>query len=509
MDIALMFRPVLLGVLSVIMVSATSARASEAEIYRQLDLFANVYQEIKQNYVEELTDQKLVEKAIAGMLAELDPHSGYMPPEAFKGLTEQTKGEFGGLGIEVTMENGLVKVVSPIEDTPADRAGLQPGDLVVEIDSHSVEGMSLTDAVEKMRGPVGTKVNLKIFRESPRKTFAVTITRAKIQIRPVRSALLGRGQGLGYLRVSTFNEHTTEEALKHLKELVKANGNKPLSGIVLDLRNNPGGLLQQAVSLSDLFLTQGEVVSTRGRLHDQNQRYIATPGDVLAAAPVVALINGGSASASEIVAGALQDHRRGIVVGQKSFGKGSVQTVIPLPEGAGMRLTTARYYTPSDRSIQAEGIVPDIEIRPAKVANEGEVEFNRSEAALQGHLENKEGQPAGRQPLKVIEAPAQPAKAKADTRADKAGKDDKAEAAKPPRRVPSINPADDDYDFQLDQAVNILQGLVLLQPKDRETLALKTLVERVTVATAKPVSATPDAAKPVAAKKPHGQTPAQ
>ena len=477
MDIALMFRPVLLGALSVILVSATSARASEAEIYRQLDLFANVYQEVKQNYVEELTDKKLVEKAIAGMLAELDPHSAYMPPEAYKGLTEQTKGEFGGLGIEVTMENGLVKVVSPIEDTPADRAGLQPGDLVIEIDNQSVEGMSLSDAVDKMRGPVGTKVNLKIFRETPRKTFGVSITRAKIQIRPVRSALLSRGQGLGYVRVTTFNEHTTEEALKHLRDLVKANGQKPLNGLILDFRNNPGGLLQQAVSLSDAFLTQGEVVSTRGRLTEQNQRFTAGPGDILAGAPIVVLINGGSASASEIVAGALQDHRRGIVVGQKSFGKGSVQTVIPLPEGAGMRLTTARYYTPSDRSIQAEGIVPDIEIRPAKLSAEGEVEFNRSEAALQGHLENKEGKPEGRQPLKVIEEPSKPTKKTADKAATTEAK------PTPPRRVPSINPQDDDYDFQLDQAVNILQGLVLIQPTERQVLPLKTVVERATVAT--------------------------
>ena len=426
--------------------AAHAATAVGKDIYRQLDLFAQVFERVRANYVEEVPDSKLVENAISGMLSQLDPHSSYMPPEQFKNMQQQTKGEFGGLGIEVTMENGLVKVVSPIEGTPADKAGLEPGDLVLEIDSEGVDGMSLNDAVDKMRGPVGTKVTLKIFRESSRKTFDVTLTRDNIQIRPVRSEL--QEGGLGYVRVSTFNDHTYDELAKHLSDLVKANGGKPLKGLVLDLRNNPGGLLNQAVKVSDAFLTQGEVVSTRGRIPEQNQRFSATPGDLVNGVPMVVIINGGSASASEIVAGALQDHKRAVILGTKSFGKGSVQTVIPLPDGAGMRLTTARYYTPNDRSIQAEGIVPDIEVKPAKLAADGDgTGFERTEASLRGHLINDKEKGKDVKPVTVT--------TKGKDKADKT----------PAKEAPSVNPQDPDYDYQLDRALSVLKGLTIWKQK--------------------------------------------
>lgn len=424
------------------------ASAVSKDIYRQLDLFAQVFERVRANYVEEVPDSKLIENALSGMLSQLDPHSSYLPPDSFKNMQQQTKGEFGGLGIEVTMENGLVKVVSPIEGTPADKAGLESGDLIIEIDGEGVDGMSLNDAVDKMRGPVGTKVSLKVFRESSRKSFDVNLTRDNIQIRPVRSEL--QDGGLGYLRISTFNDHTYDEMAKHLNDMVKANGGKPLKGLVLDLRNNPGGLLNQAVKVSDAFLNQGEVVSTRGRIKDQNQRFSATPGDLVNGVPMVVVINGGSASASEIVAGALQDHKRAVILGTKSFGKGSVQTVIPLPDGAGMRLTTARYYTPNDRSIQAEGIVPDIEVKPARLASDEEgVNFERSEASLRGHLSN------GNDKKKPDVKPAT---------ASTKGKDkaDKTPAAK---EGPSVNPQDPTYDYQLDRALSVLKGLTIWKQK--------------------------------------------
>lgn len=371
--------------------TAMPAFAKDDDLYRQLDLMAHVFERVRANYVEEVGDKELIEAAISGMLSDLDPHSAYLPPKSFDQMREQTSGEFGGLGIEVTMEKGLVKIVAPIEDTPADRAGLESGDLIIQIDGEDVQGISLSEAVEKMRGKVGEKIDLKIFREDAdeRKTFNVTIVRDKIKIRSVRWRL--EKDGIGYVRITTFNEQVEEMLPTALKELKEENDGD-LRGIVLDLRNNPGGLLNQAIYVSDAFLDKGEIVSTKGRHSEQDQVNYAEKGDLLDGKPVVVLINGGSASASEIVAGALQDHKRGVVVGTKSFGKGSVQTVINLPEGAGMRLTTALYYTPSGRSIQAKGIDPDIDIPLVEVTETPDKEdrFQRSEASLRGHIETGE-----------------------------------------------------------------------------------------------------------------------
>ncbi len=354
------------------------------ELYEKLDIMTHVIDRIKTSYVDEISDTTLVEDAIEGMLTALDPHSSYLPEDAMKSMTEQTKGEFGGLGIEVTMDRGVVKVVSPIEGTPAYEAGVEAGDLIIQIDGKDVQGQTLSEAVDQMRGKVGSDIKLKVFRESERKAMDITITRDIIKIIPVKSRL--ERDGVGYLRITTFNEHVGKQIKKHLNDLKKENEGEPLQGLVLDLRNNPGGLLSQAVAASDAFLEQGEIVSTRGRIENQNQRYNARSGDVMDGAPIVVLINGGSASASEIVAGALQDHNRALVLGTKSFGKGSVQTIMQLPGNSGMRLTTALYYTPSGRSIQAKGIEPDIEVKPLKV-EDVDVSDRPSEASLKGHIE--------------------------------------------------------------------------------------------------------------------------
>lgn len=363
---------------------AFPAQADNNELYEKLDIMTHVIDRIKTSYVDEISDTTLIDDAIEGMLTSLDPHSSYLPEDAMASMTEQTKGEFGGLGIEVTMDRGVVKVVSPIEGTPAYKAGVKAGDLIIKIDDQDVQGLTLSDAVEMMRGKVGSDIKIKVFREDERKTMDITITRDIIKIIPVKSRL--ERDGIGYLRITTFNEHVGREIRSHLKDLVKENEGNKLSGLVLDLRNNPGGLLSQAVAASDAFLDQGEIVSTRGRIENQNQRYNARAGDEINGAPIVVLINGGSASASEIVAGALQDHKRGLVLGTKSFGKGSVQTIMQLPGNSGMRLTTALYYTPSGRSIQAKGIEPDIEVKPLKV-EEVEQGDRPSEASLKGHIE--------------------------------------------------------------------------------------------------------------------------
>lgn len=345
---------------------ATKAQAAEAndasETYRMLNLFGDVFERVRQEYVEDVGDQELVEAAVNGMLTSLDPHSSYLNEESFKDMQVQTRGRFGGLGIEVTMENGLVKVISPIDDTPAFRAGLEPGDLVTHLDGEPVLGLNISEAVEKMRGPVGTDIELTIRREGA-DPFDVKITRDIIKIRSVRHEIHDK---VGYLRVTTFNEETSMQLEKSVKEIQKELGND-LQGFVLDLRNNAGGLLEQAVAVSDAFLERGEVVSTRDRDMENVQRFSADRGDIGNGVPLVVIINGGSASASEIVAGALQDHRRAIVVGTLSFGKGSVQTIIPIPNHGAIRLTTARFYTPSGRSIQQKGIEPDIIVPPAKV----------------------------------------------------------------------------------------------------------------------------------------------
>src|SRR6202040_4267588 len=342
--------------------------ANSTETYKQLNLFGEVFERVRAEYVDEVSDDTLVESAINGMLTSLDPHSNYLNTKNFNDMKVQTRGEFGGLGIEVSMESGLVKVVSPIDDTPAARAGLKPGDLITHLDGDPVQGMTLPEAVEKMRGPVSSEIKLTIRREG-RDPFDVKLIRATIRIQSVRSHL--EGDNIGYIRVTTFNEQTDTGLNNAMKNLKQQAGNK-LVGVVLDLRNNPGGLLDQAVEVSDAFLEKGEIVSTRGRRSEDAQRYNARPGDIASGLPVAVLINGGSASASEIVAGALQDHHRAILLGTKSFGKGSVQTIIPLPGHGAMRLTTARYYTPSGRSIQAKGIDPDIVVDAAKIEKAAE-----------------------------------------------------------------------------------------------------------------------------------------
>jgi carboxyl-terminal processing protease len=341
-----------------------AATANSTGTYKALDLFGEVFERVRADYVTPVSDESLIENAINGMLTSLDPHSNYLNEKDFNDMKVQTRGEFGGLGIEVSMENGLVKVVSPIDDTPAARAGLKPGDLITRLDGQPVLGMTLPQAVEKMRGPVNSDIRLTI-RRPGRSPFDVTLTRAEIKIQSVRSHLIDND--IGYVRITSFSEQTDTGLDDAVKKLRQESGNA-LKGIVLDLRNNPGGLLDQAVSVANAFLKEGEIVSTRGRHADDAQRFDARSGaDVSGSLPVVVLINGGSASASEIVAGALQDHHRAVLLGTRSFGKGSVQTIIPLPGHGAMRLTTARYYTPSGRSIQAEGIEPDIVVAAARI----------------------------------------------------------------------------------------------------------------------------------------------
>jgi carboxyl-terminal processing protease len=345
-----------------------AATSNSTETYKQLDLFGAVFEKVRAEYVDDVSDDSLIESAINGMLTSLDPHSNYLNTKNFNDMKVQTRGEFGGLGIEVSMENGLVKVVSPIDDTPAARAGLKPGDLITHLDGDPVQGMTLPEAVEKMRGPVSSEIKLTIRREG-RDPFDVKLVRATIKIQSVRSHL--EGDNIAYIRITTFNEQTDVGLNNAMKSLRQQAGNKIL-GVVLDLRNDPGGLLDQAVAVADAFIDKGEIVSTRGRRSEDAQRYNARPGDIAAGLPMVVLINGGSASASEIVAGALQDHHRAILLGTRSFGKGSVQTIIPLPGHGAMRLTTARYYTPSGRSIQAKGIDPDIVVDAAKIEKTNE-----------------------------------------------------------------------------------------------------------------------------------------
>ncbi|MGL4496290.1 MAG: S41 family peptidase, partial [Beijerinckiaceae bacterium] len=338
------------------LLNSTAAVAASSETYRQLSLFGDVFERIRTDYVEKPDEKKLIESAVNGMLSSLDPHSSYLDTKAHKDMQVQTRGEFGGLGIEVTMEEGLIKVVSPIDDTPAARGGIMANDIVTHIDGEQVQGLSLNQAVEKMRGPVKTNVVLKIVRKGRAEPFDVTLMRDTIRIQAVRSR---QEDDVAYIRVTTFNEQTTEGLKKAIDKLAADIPADKMKGFIIDLRNNPGGLLDQSITVADAFLDRGEIVSTRGRNADETQRFNAKAGDLTKGKPVIVLINGGSASASEIVAGALQDHKRATVIGSKSFGKGSVQTIIPIGASGAIRLTTARYYTPSGRSIQAKGIEPD------------------------------------------------------------------------------------------------------------------------------------------------------
>ena len=358
--------------------------------YENLDLFGDIFERIRSSYVEEIDEEKLIESAISGMLSSLDPHSSYMAPEDFSTMQVQTRGEFGGLGIEVTQENGFIKVVSPIDDTPAANAGIEAGDFITKVDGESTLGKTLDEAVDKMRGPVGSEIIITVVREGVDEPFDVSIIRDTIEIKAVKARAEGKTI---VLRVSSFTSKTYPNLKDSLeKEIKAAGGLENVNGVVVDLRNNPGGLLNQAIRVSDAFLESGEIVSTRGRAAGDAERYNATPGDLTNGKPVVVLINGGSASASEIVAGALQDHHRAIIVGTKSFGKGSVQTIIPLSsDGAAMRLTTARYYTPSGRSIQSLGVSPDILVKQRVRSDEDpekDQNFQRFEADLENSLSN-------------------------------------------------------------------------------------------------------------------------
>ncbi|MEX0809516.1 MAG: S41 family peptidase [Dongiaceae bacterium] len=441
-------RPAALATLLLVSASAgTFAASDSSETYRQLSLFGDVFERVRASYVEEVSDKELIEAAINGMLSSLDPHSSYLSADSFDDMQVQTRGEFGGLGIEVTLENGLVRVVSPIDDTPAFRAGIQPGDYITHLDGEPVLGMTLSDAVERMRGKVDTEITLSILR-GEEETFDVTIKRAVIVIESVRGRLEG---DIGYVRVTTFSEKTDTELQKIIAELTEEAGGQ-LSGFILDLRNNPGGLLDQAIAISDDFLDKGEIVSTRGRDDGNAQRFNAETGDVLNGVPMIVLINGGSASASEIVAGALQDHHRAILLGTRTFGKGSVQTVIPLQGQGAIRLTTARYYTPSGRSIQALGIEPDIEVEQAivEIVEAGE---SRSEADLRGALQNE---------TMGVTEPVEPEGEELDEPADSETPDD-ADAEEDAE--PVVAPAEEEpepVDYQLTRALDLLRGLALL-----------------------------------------------
>jgi carboxyl-terminal processing protease len=365
----------------------TSAFAASPETYRQLMLFGDVLDRIRTDYVDKPDEDKLIESAINGMLSSLDPHSEYMNPKSYKEMQTTTRGEFGGLGIEVTMEDGAVKVVTPIEDTPASRAGLRSGDIITDLDGNSVQGLQLNQVVEKMRGPVNSEINLSIKRAGVADPIKVKIVRAIIQINPIKWRAEGN---IGYIKLTQFNEHAYERLKDAITKATAQIGLDKIKGWVLDLRNNPGGLLDQAIQVSNAFLDKGEIVSTRGRNADETQRFTARPGgDLTGGKPLIVLINGGSASSSEIVSGALQDHRRATILGTRSFGKASVQTIIPIgPNGGALRLTTARYYTPSGRSIQAKGIEPDIEVLQDPPPELKGKDDTKGEASLKGHLAN-------------------------------------------------------------------------------------------------------------------------
>ncbi|TWI56615.1 carboxyl-terminal processing protease [Pseudomonas duriflava] len=399
---------------------STAANAAPLPL-EELRTFAEVLDRIKAAYVEPVDDKTLLENAIKGMLSNLDPHSAYLEPKDFAELQETTSGEFGGLGIEVGQEDGFVKVVSPIDDTPAARAGIQPGDLIIKIDGQPTKGQSISQAVDKMRGKSGSPITLTIIRNGGR-PFDVKLNRAVIKVRSVKAQLLEPSYGL--LRISQFQVNTGDEVVKALQQLRKDNKGNPLSGLVLDLRNNPGGVLQAAVEVADAFMTKGLIVYTKGRIQNSELSFSADPADPSEGVPLVVLINGGSASAAEIVAGALQDSKRGILMGTDSFGKGSVQTVLPLNNDRALKLTTALYFTPKGRSIQAQGIIPDVAVAPAKVTPENDPEFFK-EADLAGHLGNANGGP------------------------------DRPTGSKAPNQTPRPQ----DEDFQLSQALSLLKGL--------------------------------------------------
>ena len=402
-----------------------NVEAKNSETYKQLTLFGDVFQRVRESYVEEISEKDLVKSAINGMLANLDPHSSFLDDEDFQDMQVQTKGTFGGLGIEVTMEGGFVKVVSPIDDTPADKANIQPGDLIIGIDSEGVYGLTLDEAVEKLRGKIGDPVVITI-RRGKKDPFEVKIIRDEIKISSVKKEVF---DNIGYIRLTTFSQQTTPGLVKAVQGFKKELGDE-LQGIVLDLRNNPGGLLSEAISVSDSFLELGEIVSTRGKDGKDSTHHYSRPGDIANGLPLVVLINSGSASASEIVAGALKDHKRAVVLGTRSFGKGSVQTVIPLPGHGAMRLTTARYYTPSGISIQAKGIAPDIEVKVAKIEP---IDFGIvREEDIRGALDKNE-----------------------DVTADDVSENEETPLGK---EIDTSEISQDEIDFQLSRALDLIRG---------------------------------------------------
>jgi carboxyl-terminal processing protease len=425
--------------------SAFAQDSSKAETYRLLNLFADVFERVRAEYVEPVNDRELIENAINGMLTGLDPHSSYMNAKSFRDMQVQTRGEFGGLGIEVTQEGGYIKVISPIDDTPASRAGVKAGDLITQLDGQTVQGLSLNDAVDKMRGAPNTKISLTIRREGTAAPIELSMNREVIKIQVVKSRL--EGGNIAYLRVTSFSEQTDAGIRKAFQQLRTDSGDK-LRGVILDLRNNPGGLLDQAVAVGDDFLERGEIVSTRARHTEDGQRWNSKGGDITGGLPIVVLINGGSASASEIVAGALQDHRRAVLLGTRSFGKGSVQTVMPLPGNGAMRLTTARYYTPSGRSIQGLGIMPDIEVQGSR--NEPASFGPTREAELKGALRNTGSTPQNTAPPRND----LPAIAKDIPKL-------------PPEGQPAFDPAKPDTDFQLQQGLAVLRAMPVTKRASR------------------------------------------
>lgn len=412
------------------------------ETYKQLSLFGGVFETVREKYVDKISDEKLIEYAIKGMLTNLDPHSDYMTAKDFDDMKIQTKGEFGGLGIEVTMQDGLVKVVSPIDDTPAAKAGIKPGDFITHLDKKPIIGMTLAEAVDKMRGKVGSSIELTVRREGVNEPMFMTLKRETIKIKSVRYHV--ENGDVGYIRINSFSANTYD-GLKEAFDKIKKDTNGKLAGYVLDLRNNPGGLLDQAIAVSDAFLDKGEIVSTRGRNDEAIKRDNALPGDLADGLPVVVLINGGSASASEIVSGALQDHHRAVLMGTKSFGKGSVQTVIPTPGNGAMRLTTARYFTPSGRSIQAKGIEPDIIVEPAKIEKLDEMRI--SESDLKGAISNPDTPKA---PTPV------PTPAPVENVSKDGGKD-------APKDKDAAEKEQAKQDYQLARALDLLHGLSLIK----------------------------------------------
>lgn len=432
--------------------------AESKETYRLMELFAEVFEKVRSEYVEPVSDEELVEAALNGMLTSLDPHSSYLNQKNSRDMDISTRGEFGGLGIEVTMENGWVKVVSPIDDTPAYRAGIQPGDFITHLDGEPVQGLQLSEAVDRMRGPANSDIRLTV-RRSGAEPFDVKLTRAVIKIQTVRSQVQGN---VGYVRITQFSQTTETDLKRHMAELKKDIG-KDIAGYVIDLRNNPGGLLDQAIAVSDAFLDKGEIVSTRSKRAEETQRFNARSGDISDGLPLVVLINDGSASASEIVAGALQDHRRAIVLGNRSFGKGSVQTLIPLPGHGSMRLTTARYYTPAGRSIQAVGIEPDIKVLQSKIEPIAVPEHDRrAEANLRNALTNGEGGARDKDQKKGT-APAPEKAPGAPTSGTPAP--DAADGTDNPAEATAIKLGDPTQDYQLARALDLLRGLSLYKVK--------------------------------------------